>query len=296
MLIICWDSLRLDAIEPLKNIFKEESWSKFPSIDGFTGPILASVVTGKTPEELGIPRSVEAFYSSIDPSKIDNTLFDHFDSYISLGRLIGPGSEICPLPPSRRGKFKILPPIKFNAKSNWDIDIFRYLGMKWSISNPFWVDMIFWWSFVTHGPWSIYDSMGTKESPEVVNCDRLARRLAESNPQALRDWYMKGVYYAAETLRGLNDICGEEETIICFADHNEALGEEINGQKITGHFAGMHKISGLDIVPVWINKKESIPKDISHLTMKDWIVKMFEKYEKNNPSYQALKMRKLKKL
>jgi hypothetical protein len=53
-----------------------------------------------------------------------------FDSYISLGRLIGPETTCCPLPPSRRGNFKILPPIKWNAVSNWDIDIFRYLGMS----------------------------------------------------------------------------------------------------------------------------------------------------------------------
>ena len=289
MILILWDSLRIDCTEPLKNIFPEESWSKYQTIEGFTAPVIASTITGKTPEELGLPRTTEAFYSAIDPSKIDDMLFDHFDSHISIGRLIGPGSEICPLPPSRRGKFKILPPINWNAVSNWDIDIWKYLGRKWSAVTDDWWDLIYWHSFVTHGPWSIYDSMGARESPEVVNCDRLMRRLAISNPDALKRWYMKGVYYAAETLRGLNEICNGMETIICFADHGEALGEEVNGQPATGHFQGMHKHPILGTVPIWINKKESIPKDINNLNLKDWAVDMYHKHEVNNDAYQDWK-------
>jgi len=289
MILILWDSLRIDCIEPLKGIFPEETWSKYQTIEGFTAPVIASTFTGKTPEELNLPRDPSAFYHSIDPELVDDTLFDHFDSHISVGRLIGPGSEVCPLPPSRRGNFKILPPINWNAVSNWDIDIFNYVGQKWSKSNDSWWDLIYWHSFVTHGPWSIYDSMGAKESPEVINCDRLMRRMAETDPEGLMDWYMKGVKYAAATLRGLDAICGGKETIICFADHGEALGEEINGQRITGHFQGMHKHPLLGTVPVWINRDVEIPRDINNLTMKDWVVEMYNKYEKNNPEYQKWK-------
>ena len=284
-----WDSLRIDCVEPLKGIFPEETWSQYRTIEGFTAPVIASTMTGKTPEELGLPRDTSAFWQSIDPNKIDDMLFDHFDSHISIGRLIGPGSEICPLPPSRQGKFKILPPIDWNAVSNWDIDIFTYLGRKWSCATDDWWDLIYWHSFVTHGPWSIYDSMGSAESPEVVNCDRLMQRLAATDPKALMDWYMKGVKYAAASLRNLNAICGGKETIICFADHGEALGEEINGRQATGHFAGMHNHPVLGTVPIWINRDEKIPEDINNLNMKDWIVKMYEKYEKNNPEYQQWK-------
>ena len=225
MIIILWDSLRIDAIEPLKGIFKEESWSKFRSVAGFTAPVVASVMTGKTPEELGLSRDTSDFLAKLDPEKIDDILFDYFDSYISLGRLIGPETSLVPLPPSRRGNYKFMPPIPWNAVSNWDIDIFRYVGMKWSIANDKWWDLIYWHSFVTHGPWSIYDSMGAKESPEVINTDRLMRRMMEHDPEGLWKWYMKGVYYAAETLRALNDITGGMETIICFADHGECNPE-----------------------------------------------------------------------
>jgi len=294
MILILWDSLRIDATEPLKGIFKEESWSSFRSVAGFTAPVVASVITGKTPEELGMSRDVSDFWKPLNPEKIDDILFDHFDSYISLGRLIGPETACCPLPPSRRGKYKFMPPIKWNAVSNWDIDIFRYVGIKWSMATKKWWDLIYWHSFVTHGPWSIYDSMGTKESPEVRNCDRLMQRLARSDKKALWDWYMKGVYYAAETLRAINDICGGMETIICFADHGEALGEEVNGEPITGHFPGMHNHPVLGTVPIWINKKEKIPNDISHVTLKDWVVKMYKKYELDNSEYQEWKERKIK--
>lgn len=280
MILILWDSLRIDCVEPLKNIFKEETWSNFRTIEGFTAPVIASTMTGKTPEELGLPRDTSAFWKELDKSKIDDMLFDHFDSHISIGRLIGPGSEICPLPPSREGKFKILPPIRWNAVSNWDIDIFQYVGRKWSCATDDWWDLIYWHSFVTHGPWSIYDSMGTKESPEVMNCDRLMRRLAESEPEKLKEWYMKGVKYAAATLRSIDAICGGKETIICFADHGEALGEEINGRKVTGHFAGMHEHDLLGTVPVWINRRDNIPSDINNLNLKDWVVEMYEKYDK----------------
>ena len=291
MIIIAWDSLRLDAVEPLKGLLGEESWTSMPSIDGFTGPILPAIVTGKSPEELGIPRDDSAFWSGINPDKIDDTMFDHFDSYITVSRLIGPDTHPCvPLPPSRKGMTKFMPPIKWNAVSNWDVDIWRYLGMKWSMSNPFWKDVIFFWTFITHGNFTIYDSLGAVESPEIKDGSRLMRRLAEHNPKKLRELYMKGVYYAAETLKGLNEISGGNETIICFSDHNEALGENYMGQKAVGHFHGMHTIPGLERVPLWINKPNvKFPENMSQLKLKDFIVDCYKKYEKNNPEYQVWK-------
>ena len=290
MIVILWDSLRIDTTEPLKGIFEKESWSQFKTVAGFTAPVVASLITGKTPEELGLNRNTTDFWATLPPEKIDDILFDYFDKYISIGRLIGPPTQCTPEPPVRRDmRYKFLHPIPWNAVSNWDIDIFRYVGMKWSSATDDWWDLIYWHSFVTHGPWSIYDSMGAAESPEVINTDRLMARLAERNPKKLRDWYMKGVYYAAETLRALNDITGGNETIICFADHGEALGEEINGRKVTGHFSGMHKHPILGTVPVWINREEKIPDDISHLTLKEWIRDMYIKYERDNPEYQKWK-------
>jgi hypothetical protein len=290
MIIIAWDSLRLDAVEPLKGILGEESWTSMPSLDGFTGPILPAIVTGKSPEELGIPRTDEAFWSGIDPEKIDDTMFDHFDSHITVSRLIGPDTHPCvPLPPSRKGMTKFMPPINWNAVSNWDVDIWRYVGRKWSASNNDWWDVIFNWSFITHGNFTIYDSLGAKESPEIKNGSRLMARLAQQDPEKLRDLYMKGVYYAAETLKGLNEICGGKETIVCFSDHNEALGEEYKGRKWTGHFHGMEQIPGLEKIPMWVNRPDyEFPDDMTQLNIKDVIVDLYKK-EKSDPEYQAWK-------
>jgi hypothetical protein len=296
LIIICWDSLRLDAIEPLKGILGEESWTDIPSIDGFTGPVLPSIITGKTPEELGVPRTDEAFWTGIDPSKIDYTLFDRLENYITVSRLIGPDTHPCiPLPPSRKGLTKFMPPIEWNAVSNWDVDIWKYVGKKWSMADPFWTDVIFYWNFITHGNFTIYDSLGAVESPEIKNGSRVMQQLALRDPQALRDLYMKGVYYAAATLRGINEICGGNELIICFSDHNEALGEEYMGQKVTGHFSGMHTIPGLERVPVWINKPNvKFPDNMKQTDLKDWILEMYNTYEKNNPEYQKYKKQKCK--
>jgi len=291
MIVIAWDSLRLDAVEPLKGILGEESWTDMPSIDGFTGPILPSIVCGKTPEELGVARDDSAFWSGIDPKKIDDTMFDHFDSHITISRLIGnPTMPHQTMVPSRRGQWKFMPPIKWNEVSNWEIDIWRYLGRKWSMADPYWVDVIFFWSFITHGNFSVYDSLGALESPEIKNGGLVMKRLAESDPEKLRKLYMMGVYNAAETLKGLNEICGGNELIICFSDHNEALGEEVNGQKVVGHFKDMNKIPGLENIPCWINKPDvKFPENMSQLKLKDFIVDMYKKYEKNNPEYQAWK-------
>lgn len=296
MIIISWDSLRLDACEPFHGVLGHESWTSIPSIDGFTGPILPAIITGKSPEELGVPRDDSAFWSGIDPSKIDTTLFDFFDSHITISRLIGPQTmPHTTLVPSRRGQMKFMPPIKWNAVSNWDVDIWRYLGKKWSMASNYWVDTIFFWSFITHGNYSIYDSLGALESPEIKNGGLVMKRLAETDIPALRKLYMMGVYNAVETLKGLNEICGGKELIICFSDHNEALGEEVNGVKYTGHFHGMEKIPGLERVPLWINKSNvKFPENMTQLDLKDWIVDMYIKYEKNNPEYLEYKENKKK--
>jgi len=265
-----------------------------PSIDGFTGPILPSIVCGKSPEELGIPRTDEAFWSGINPEKIDDTLFDHFDSHITISRLIGnPTMPHQTMVPSRRGEFKFMPPINFNAVSNWDVDIWKYVGKKWSSVDPFWTDMIFFWNFITHGNYSCYDSLGALESPEIKNGGLVNRRLAQQNPKKLRDLYMMGVYNAVATLKGINEISGGKELIVCFSDHNEALGEEYNGQLMTGHFAGMHKIPGLENIPFWVNKPDvEFPKNMKQTDIKDFCVKLYKKYEKNNPDYQKYKKNK----
>ena len=292
MLIICWDSLRLDAIEPFKGILGEESWNDVPSIDGFTGPILPSVVCGSTPEELGVARDDSAFWSGINPDNIKDTIFDHFDDYITISRLIGPQTMPHTLMvPSRRGKMEFMPPIKWNGVSNWAPDIFRYLGKKWSMADPYWVDMIFFWTFITHGNFSCYDSLGAVESPEIKNGGLVMKRLQKTNPQALRDLYMMGVYNGVETLKGLNEICGGNELIVCFSDHNECLSETMNGQLMPpGHYKDMHKIPGLERVPIWCNRKDvKFPDNMTQSNIKDWIVELRDKYENTNEEYQRFK-------
>jgi len=105
---------------------------------------------------------------------------------------------------------------------------------------------------------------------------------------------MMGVYNAAETLKGLDEICGGNELIICTSDHNECLNETMNGQLMPpGHYKDMHKIPGLERVPLWINKPDvEFPKDMKQTDLKDWIVEMYNKYELTNETYQAYKKRK----
>lgn len=296
-MLICWDSLRLDSCEPFRGLLNDgnESWTDIPSLDGFTGPILPSICVGKSPEELGIPRTDEAFYSGINPSKIDDTIFDHMGSHITISRLIGnPDMPHQTMVPSRREHFTFMPPLNFNAISNWEINIWNYFGQKWSMSNPYWIDSIFFWSFIVHGCYSIYTSEGKLESPEICGGDRLNQRLARENPQKLRDLYMMGVYNAAATLKGLNEICNGQELIICFSDHNEALGEEYNGQICTGHFHGMEKIPGLERVPIWCNKPNiKFPENMKQTDIKNWVKEMFKKYELDNSEYQSFKQKKL---
>jgi len=278
----------VDCTKPLHGVFPEESWSSFKTIAGFTAPVVSSTMTGKTPEELGLKRDNSDFRATLNKNVINDMLFDHFDSYMSMGRLIGPETRTMPLPPSRKGNFKFLPPIQWNAKSNWDVDILKYVGTKWSPTNKNWWDLIWWHSFVTHGNFSIVDSKGAVESPEIKNGMRVMERLSRNNPQGMKDLYMQGVYNALQFLTGIKDITGNKETIICFADHGESFGV-IDGMDRCGHFHGMEKHPVLGTVPVWINRKEKIPENLNNLNLKNWIVKMYKKYELNNPEYQEWK-------
>jgi hypothetical protein len=161
--------------------------------------------------------------------------------------------------------------------------------------DPFWTDMIFYWTFITHGNFTIYDSLGAVESPEIKDGGRVMQNLARNQPDRLRELYMKGVYYARETLKGINEICGGKELIVCFSDHNEALGENYMGQIVTGHFAGMHTIPGLENVPLWVNKKDvEFPEDMSQLKIKDLCVELYNKYERDNEEYLKFKKDKTK--
>jgi len=296
ILICLWDSLRIDYSQHFKGIFPQEGWNKFRTIAGFTAPVVSSTITGKTPEELGLRRDNSDFYASLDGSKIDDMLFDHFDSHISIGRLIGQPTRCIPLPPSRLGnaEFAFLPPIKWNAVSNWDVDIYKYFGMKWSGVSPYWVDLIWYHSFVTHGNFSIVDSKGAVESPEIKDGGRVMRNLCFNNPDGMKSLNMQGVNNAIQILEGLRDICDNRETIICFADHGESFGP-MDGMPDVGHFSGMEQHEVLGTVPIWINRDEKIPENINNLNMKDWIVEMYQKHEVNNSEYQEFKEWKKKK-
>ena len=63
-------------------------------------------------------------------------------------------------------------------------------------------------------------------------------------------------------------------------------------EQYTGHIAGMKDIDAIGVVPVWINKAETIPEDICHVKLKDWIVTMYKKYEVDNTEYQKWKEKK----
>lgn len=277
----------------LHGVFPEESWSSFRTIAGFTAPVISSTITGCTPEELGLKREESDFWAELNKDVIKDMLFDHFEKYISIGRLIGPETRTMPLPPSRIGHdFPFLKPIKWNAVSNWDLDIYRYFGMKWSGVSPYWWDLIWFHNFFCHGGYSIVDSKGAKESPEIKNCGKVQKYLCHNNPEGMKSLYMQGVYNALQVLTGLRDICDNKETIICFADHGESFGP-MDGLTDTGHFSGMEEHPVLGTVPLWINKKETIPSDINNLNLKDWIVKMRDKYECEGTEYYDWKQKKL---
>jgi len=275
MILILADSLRNDfATEHLKGIFPEESWGTFKSIETLTPIVLASIATGQPPEVTG----VKYFIDTVNEEACEDVLFDHFDSYVTVSRLLGEGPGI--LPPARRTEMPMLKPIKWNAISNHDDDVLEFVGKKWSIATDYWTDFIFYHSWLTHGPWGI-DNYGPAEIPCVMNTDRLLRRNTLEQNKA---WYKLGIDDFAIRLRELCNITNNQETIIITADHGEDLGE--GGGK--GHYAGAD-LEELRNVPIWINRKENIPDDINHLTLKDWIVKMYNKWEVNNPQYQRWK-------
>jgi len=222
MILILADSLRYDfATKYLKGIFPEESWGSFRAIETFTAPVLASVFTGQPPEVTGMVGTglINAFTKSLPKDACKDTLFDHFDSWITISRLIGNGPKW--LPPSRRDNFKFLPPIKWNAVSNNDDDVLEYVGRKWSMATNEWWDLIFYHSWLTHGPWGI-DCYGPKELPCVVNTDRLMQRMSRDE---LHNWYKLGVDDFLTRLRAFKEITNNMETIIVFADHGECNPE-----------------------------------------------------------------------
>ena len=283
IILILADSLRLDfATKHLKGIFPEESWSSFDAIETFTAPVLASVFTGQHPDVTGMKGQAlyNAFIRGLPKEACKDTLFHHFDSWVTISRLIGNGPKW--LPPSRRDNFKFLPPIDWHAESNNDDDVLEYVGRKWSIATPKedWKDLIFYHSWLTHGPWGI-DCYGPKELPCIVNCDRLMmRQTIEQN----HDWYMRGIEDFTSRLRGLMNICDNKETIIVFADHGESLGEE----ESPGHFAGS-KSEFLRKVPIWVNRSNIDLEGINHLKIKDLCVRLYKEYELENEEYQRYK-------
>ena len=277
MILILADSLRYDfAVRYLKGVFPEESWSSFEAIETFTAPVLATVATGTPPEVHG----VKWFTDEVNPDACKDTLFDHFDSWVTISRLIGNGPKW--LPPSRRDNLNFLPPIRWNAVTNNDDDVLEYVGRKWSIATNEWWDLIFYHSWLTHGPWGV-DCYGPKELPCIKNCDRLMARMTK---EELHKWYKIGVDDFKTRLMAFKNISNNLETVIVFADHGEALKDEGGA---TGHFKGGHHIADLAKVPIWINRRETIPDDINHVTLKDWVIKMYKKYELNNSEYQEYK-------
>ena len=104
----------------------------------------------------------------------------------------------------------------------------------------------------------------------------------------LLEWYDIGVRHAVAMLRAIKNICNNKETIICLADHGELLKDDSN-QELVGHVPGMLQYESIATVPVWINKLESIPENISHQKLKDWIIEMYKKYELENEEYQKWK-------
>jgi hypothetical protein len=267
MILILADSLRYDFAEKyLKGVFPEESWSKFRAVETLTPIVLASIATGKTPQETG----VKFFTDKVNDNACNDVLFDHFDSYVTVSRLLGNGPGI--IPPARRHQMKMLHPIVWNAESNHDDDVLEYVGRKYSKATDDWWDLIFYHSWLTHGPWGI-DNYGPAELPCVKNTDNLMRRQSlEENKR----WYKIGIDDFRVRLREIRNITNNKETIIITADHGEDLGE--GGGR--GHYAGSD-LEELRTVPIWINRKEEIPSDINHTNLKDWVIKMYNKYEKN---------------
>jgi len=65
------------------------------------------------------------------------------------------------------------------------------------------------------------------------------------------------------------------------------------GQKAIGHFHGMQTIPGLEKVPVWCNIGNiQFPDEFSQLKLKDWIVDMYNTYEKDNQDIISFKKMK----
>ena len=286
MILILAESLRYDfATKYLKGIFPEESWGSFRAIETFTAPVLASVFTGQPPEVTGMIGTglINAFTKSLPKDACKDTLFDHFDSWITISRLIGNGPKW--LPPSRRDKFKFLPPIEWNAVSNNDDDVLEYVGRKWSMVTNEWWDLIFYHSWLTHGPWGV-DCYGPKEIPAIKNTDRLMQRMTK---EELHNWYKLGIDDFLTRLRAFKEISNNLETVVVFADHGENLKD---GEGGIGHYAGS-ELEELRKVPVWVNRPNVNLDDFSHLKIKDLLIELHKEYELENEKYMDYRNIKL---
>jgi len=281
MILILADSLRYDfATKYLKGVFPEESWGSFRAIETFTAPVLATVATGKPPEETG----VRGFLDTVRPEACKDTIFDHFDSWVTISRLIGNGPKW--LPPSRRDKFTFLPPIKWNAVTNNDDDVLEYVGRKWSMATNEWWDLIFYHSWLTHGPWGI-DCYGPKELPCVVNCDRLMARMPR---RKLLDWYKIGVDDFKTRLMAFKNITNNIETVVVFADHGENLQDGEGGR--VGHYGGS-ELEELRKVPIWVNRPDVDLSDIDHTKIKKLCIELHKQFELEDERYMEYKNKKL---
>lgn len=287
MIVIIADSLRVDfAKKFLTGIFPQETWHEFDAIETHTAPVLATIITGKTPEELGISRGGEAFYKPIPADNIDDILFDYFDSYITISRLIG--NRPNKLAPIRKQELKFLHPIPWNAVSNHDDDVLEFVGRKWSMVTNDWWDLIFYHSWLTHGPWGI-DDYWEIDIPTLQNSTRwMEKKAKEGDINAIHKWYELGVKDLRSRLVAFKNISNNLETIILTADHGEALGER--GR--VSHFPYGYDIPELRRVPLLINRDVDIPQDLDHKTLKNWIVEVYKEFELENEAYQRYRERK----
>ena len=183
---------------------------------------------------------------------------------------------------------KFLHPIPWNAVTNAELGGMEYISRKYSYTCPEWYDLVFYHAWSVHGPWGIPE-YGPKELPCILNCDRLMRRMSH---EELWNWYLIGVRDFKAILMAIRDITNNNELIVLTADHGEDLKDTPEG--ITGHQSGRQNVDVMSKVPFWVNKPNvDLPEMIKQEDIKDILVKLYNKYEKNNPEYQKFKKQKM---